>query len=103
MKGLAITLERVFGLGAMPLIRRRLYSRLERECIQHGDGVYRIISEVKAEAAGKDFPGNWFSCSVTRRLKEAGYMASSPTKSTVDQRAAVTNVVQYAFGEVPNE
>ncbi len=101
--GLASRLERRFGLGTMPLIRRRLYQRLERECEAHGDGVYALISEVGTIAMGKDSPGNWFCCAVTRRLREAGYMTTRATKPTVETRAAIANVVGMVAGEVPNE
>jgi hypothetical protein len=67
-------LTKRFGLGEIPPIRRRLYSRLAREVEKHGDAVLVIIGEAAQAADRARCPGNWFAAAVTRRLKEAGFL-----------------------------
>jgi hypothetical protein len=75
--GLARRLEAKFGLGEFPMIRRRLYTRLERACEHHGDAAYIIVCDCGQAAATKGKPGNWFSSAVSARLKEAGFLGES--------------------------
>jgi hypothetical protein len=77
--GLARRLEAKFGLGEFPMIRRRLYTRLERACEQHGDAAYIIVCDCGQAALTKGKPGNWFSSAVSARLKEAGFLGDPPT------------------------
>jgi len=86
MTGLAKRLEERFGLGGMPLARRRLFQRLER--ISTADQVaYDIIVECAnfAIAKGRD-KGKCFCSSVTRRLAENGYPATDHVKEVLRQK-----------------
>jgi hypothetical protein len=77
-------LEQRLGLGEFPMIRRRLYSRLQRVCQQRGDEPLLIVSQVLEEArclkdrqtggeATKHSKGLYFCKAVVARLSEAGY------------------------------
>lgn len=65
-------LERRFGLGTRPDLRRSLYRRLEALCNDPdiGERVYSVISAAAADAAGKSKPGNYFAFVVCERLRE---------------------------------
>jgi hypothetical protein len=66
-------LERTFGLGERPLVRRRLYGRLQRLCDEHGSTLYRHVCSVASAAKDKQEPSNWFCRAVMLRLKDCGY------------------------------
>ncbi len=68
---LARELEKRFGVGDFPHVRRRLYQRLQRIVQDHGERALFIVACCRDEAANARKPGNWFSSAVTRRLKEA--------------------------------
>jgi hypothetical protein len=93
-------LERELGLGQFPLVRRRLYSRLQRVCEQRGDEPLLIVSEVlmQAKSATIRDAGKWFCAAVVRRLTEAGYWAqpSSPNQ-TREQAQAVGKALADRF------
>lgn len=78
-------LEQIFGLGSMPVVRRRLYRRLQRLAEQRGEAVLLIIGEVASEAKAKTVrnPGQFFSYVIGRRLKEAGYGFLPPGEEDV--------------------
>jgi hypothetical protein len=71
----AARLERKLGVGAFPLVRRRLYQRLQRLAVAHGDPVLQIIGQVEMEALGDRVrdQGQYFCFVVKRRLGELGY------------------------------
>jgi len=77
-------LEKTLGLGEFPMVRRRLYGRLQRVCQQRGDVPLTTVAQVLEEAkslrdrktggpATADSKGRWFSKAVVARLSEAGY------------------------------
>lgn len=72
---IAKRLEAKLGLGQFPLIRRRLYQRLQRLCEQKGDGPLQVIAALVQEAEGPKIrdKGQYFCYVVKRRLEEAGY------------------------------
>lgn len=81
---IARTLEKKLGLGEFPMVRRRLYSRLQRVAVAKGDLALLIISEALLQAdalrdrqtggpATLDSKGRWFAKVVVLRLKEQGY------------------------------
>lgn len=76
----AARLERKLGLGAFPLIRRRMFQRLQRLAVQHGDPVVEIIAQVEMEAIGPNVrdKGQYFCWVVKRRLGELGFPLDSP-------------------------
>jgi hypothetical protein len=78
-------LERAFGLGSNPLVRRRLYRRLQRLAEQRGEAVLHIIAQVASEAQAKTIksPGQFFSYVIGRRLKESGYDFLPPGQDDV--------------------
>jgi hypothetical protein len=71
----AARLERSLGLGAFPLIRRRMFQRLQRLAVQGGEPVLQVISQVEMEARGPSVrdKGQYFCWVVKRRLRELGY------------------------------
>lgn len=73
-RGLATRLERRFGTGAKPEVRRELYNRLELAVEVHGQRAYTAIRTVAAEAAGKRKPDRYFCRSALCRLREEGLM-----------------------------
>jgi hypothetical protein len=76
----AARLERKLGLGTFPLVRRRMYQRLQRLAVQHGDPVVEIIAQVEMEALGPKVrdKGQYFCWVVKRRLGELGYPLDAP-------------------------
>lgn len=52
----------------------RFYERLQNEAIIHGDPVRRHIKAVALAAKSARNPVNYFSASITRRLREQGYL-----------------------------
>jgi len=76
----AARLERKLGLGAFPLIRRRMFQRLQRLAVAHGDPVLEIIAQVEMEALGPKIrdKGQYFTWVVKRRLGELGFPLDAP-------------------------
>lgn len=73
--GVAARLQKRFGLGSNPELRRELYARLEAECEgPQGRRVLEVIDSVVRNATGKDDPGRYFAYCVVRRLQEKGLM-----------------------------
>jgi hypothetical protein len=68
-------LETRLGLGEFPLIRRRLYARLQRLVESKGDGPLQVIAALVQEAEGGKIrnAGQYFCFVVKRRLEEAGW------------------------------
>jgi len=92
--GLAKRLEGRLGLGEFPMIRKRLYSRVERTCQQHGDAAYAIVVDCVNAAVTKNKPGNWFSSAITRRLAEAGFLKQGGGPNEVAPNRAPETLVQ---------
>ena len=69
------SLFRRFGPGQSPEKRKRFFAQLQALCDHFGEGAFRTIKVVSAEAASKNNQGNWFCSAVLRRLREAGYAA----------------------------
>jgi hypothetical protein len=65
-------LERRFGVGSKPELRRTLYHRLELLVERLGEPAYKVIAIAAAEADGKNEPGRWFAKVVCLRLREHG-------------------------------
>jgi hypothetical protein len=67
-------LELHLGLGGFPMVRRRLYARLQRLCVQLGDQALKIVAAVAEEAMGPKIrdKGRYFSWVIKRRLQENG-------------------------------
>jgi len=74
-------LEENLGLGEFPMIRRRLYQRVQRACVKFGDQCLVIVGQLLEEAkslrdrrsngpATRESKGKWFSRAVVARLKE---------------------------------
>lgn len=75
MSDVASRLERKFGLGTRPDLRRQLYQRLA--ClVEHDDTrrAYQIIAGVASDALGKNDPGRYFAHVVCARLQEKGIL-----------------------------
>jgi len=98
MNGIAKRLEARFGLGTMPLVRRRLYLRIERICL-HDEVATAIVAETATTATGKEKPGNWFAASVTRRLAEAGYSCSEKTAAILAERQRLVQDLAGRFSD----
>ena len=99
----AARLERKLGLGAFPLIRRRMFQRLQRLAVCHGDPVLEIIAQVEMEAIGPQIrdKGQYFCWVVKRRLAELGYPLDAPQGAppAVPPAAQVRAVVQDLAGK----
>jgi hypothetical protein len=69
-------LERRFGLGTRPDLRRALYKRLEQLCCegspQTTERAYQIIGRTASDASVKSDPAHYFARVVLLRLQEAG-------------------------------
>lgn len=72
MDTLAERLERRFGLGSRPDLRRQLYDRLDYlySLPEIGERVYQVVASAVADAQGKQKPGNYFAFVVMERLRE---------------------------------
>lgn len=55
-------------------INLRLYDRLQDEAIVHGEPVYRCIKSVAGASISANNPVRYFASSITRRLREHGYL-----------------------------
>lgn len=77
---LASRLERKFGLGSRPDLRRSLYERLDAlySDPEIGERVYQVVASAAADAVGKSKPGNYFAYVVLERLRERGII-QAPT------------------------
>lgn len=73
-------LERKFGLGQRPVIRRSLYRRLGELCVQKGDRAYLVICDAAEYALSRSRgdKGNCFAFVVMRRLFERGVIDVDP-------------------------
>lgn len=72
MSLVAEKLERRFGLGTRPELRKALYARLEQLVEEEGEPAYLVIATAAADAAGKTNPGRYFAHVVMLRLMERG-------------------------------
>lgn len=72
MSEIASRLERKFGLGTRPELRRRLYVFLQELVDQHGSEAYVIVASAAADSEGKNHPGRYFAKVVKLRLVERG-------------------------------
>lgn len=83
-------LESKFGLGEFPMVRRRVFSRLQRICQQRGVEALNVVSEVVVEAQSPNVrdKGRFFCFVVTRRLKELS-MWEPLSEAEVARRKAV--------------
>jgi len=55
-------------------VTERFYERLQDEAIIHGNPVRRSIRSVASAALSARNPVNYFAASITRRLREQGYL-----------------------------
>ena len=55
-------------------ITLRFYERLENEAIIHGEPVRRAIRSCASAALSARSPVRYFAASITRRLREQGYL-----------------------------
>ena len=101
----ARVLAQQLGAGEFPLVRKRLFARLQRVCEQKGDIALRIVAEVLQEAQGPRIRnrGKYFCFAVVRRLTEAGFWASpGGANETADQaRANVEAIKQRVADPTP--
>lgn len=74
MTEISYRLEKRFGLGTRPELRKSLYNRLEKLVGEEGAEAYMVIAAVAADASGKDHPGRYFSRVVCLRLTERGLL-----------------------------
>jgi len=67
---IATHLERRFGLGSQPALRRRLYERLQLAVEVHGERALKQLQGVAAEAKGARKPDRYFCRAALCRLRE---------------------------------
>lgn len=98
----AARLERNLKLGAFPLVRRRMYQRLQRLAHQYGEPVLQIISQVEMEAMGPKIrdAGQYFCWVVKRRLGELGFPLDgpSPNETAADRQATISRLRDRVAG-----
>ena len=72
--GLVAGLITDFGLGNEPVLRRRLYERLQRLVETYGQKVELLIAEKRSIAKHPTtrMPGNYFARAITIALRENG-------------------------------
>jgi hypothetical protein len=75
MSNIAERLERKFGLGTRPALRKALYERLASLVESEGPSAYRVIAETAVDSEGKTNPGRYFAHVVITRLHERGILA----------------------------
>jgi hypothetical protein len=73
---IADRLERRFGLGTRPTLRKALYQRLGGIVEDEGEEAYVVVAAAAADAAGKKQPDKYFAFVVMRRLIERGILPS---------------------------
>lgn len=94
-------LEKRLGLGEFPIVRRRLYARLQRLVESKGDGPLQVIAALVQEAEGPKIrnAGMYFCWVVKRRLEEAGWPIgpeSSPNQTQEQARQLAATVGKVA-------
>lgn len=72
--GLADRLQKRFGLGNKPAVRRGLYERLQLAVEIHGQPAFTALRTVAAESDGKNKPDRYFCRAAICRLRETGLM-----------------------------
>lgn len=70
---IAARLEKTFGTGDNPQLRRKLYIRIQLCAIEHGPQCYEIVRACVGLAQAADFPDRYFCTAITRELKSQGY------------------------------
>ncbi len=103
----ASRLERRLGLGEFPMVRRRLFARLQRLCQEKGDGPLQVIAALVQEAEGPKIrdKGQYFCWVVKRRLAEAGWPIDVPSAVplTPTQVEAVAAIRENLAKPVPTD
>ncbi len=72
MENIAERLEKRFGTGTRPELRKALYQRLAHLVEEEGEPAYVVIASAAADSEGKSSPGRYFSHVVMLRLMERG-------------------------------
>lgn len=75
MSQIAERLERKFGLGTRPDLRRALFQKLEKLVEEQGEHAYVVIASVAVDSEGKENPGRYFCRVVLLRLQERHVLA----------------------------
>lgn len=75
---MATRLEKMFGVGDNPQLRRKLYQRIQRCAIEHGPECYEVVRNCVGEAQSADIPARYFCVSITSELKSLGYWQHDP-------------------------
>ena len=101
----AARLEKRLGLGEFPLVRRRLYARLQRLCLERGDPVLAVIAAVVEEAYGPKVrdKGQYFCWVIKRRLAEQLdiVLESSPSPASSAPAPTVAELRERVANSVP--
>lgn len=101
----ASRLEKRLGLGEFPVVRRRLFARLQRLCEQKGDAVLQVIAALVQESEGPKIAdkGKYFCWVVKRRLEEAGFPLGREGAGppAVSAEAVVRDVAAQCGGAYP--
>lgn len=74
---IAARLEKLYGLGDCPPLRRKLYIRIQACAVEHGPDCYEVIRACVASAQSADYPDRYFSTAVASELKSLGYWEKS--------------------------
>jgi|COG998Drversion2_1049125.scaffolds.fasta_scaffold07004_1 hypothetical protein len=72
-KTIAQRLEKLYGTGDNPQLRRKLYVRIQSATIEHGPDCYDVVLACVKAASLAECPDRYFCCSVTAEMKSLGY------------------------------
>lgn len=84
------------------MVRRRMFSRLQRICEQRGDGALYVVAGVLEEALGPKIrdKGQYFCWVVKRRLEEQGYWEpAAPGPNQPPPAAEAVKNITRAIGQ----
>lgn len=70
-------LERRFGMGTRPELRKALYQRLADLIEAEGEPALIVIAGCAQDAEGKRQPDRYFCAVIIRRLMERGFLGGA--------------------------
>jgi len=68
-RSVAKRLETIYGVGDNPMLRRKVYQKIQRAAIEYGPECYDVIKLAVSAAQTADKPDRYFVAAITRELK----------------------------------
>lgn len=78
--GIAVQLERAYGLGGDPRKRRMFYRRVEAWVAKVGDRGLVLLAEARAGAVSARAPDRYFTAAMNAKMAEASILVASQLK-----------------------